>query len=161
MTRIIGLFLVLAFFCATAEGFDGNQIPNFQDGSWEFEREGALTSLFTGRMIISGGMIVHINDPWGRVRIYRLKTDPLFIGYEDYAYKNREPFMKRWGRETDLIFGVAIRHTTGNWGLQLRDNDGVKLVPEILSGKLVGVGVRFKTPNGSSELYFPDPDYRK
>ncbi|MDO8569396.1 MAG: hypothetical protein Q7R89_01265 [bacterium] len=164
MVRTIGLFLVLVFSSLVAEGFDENQIPNFEDGQWEFLEEGPLLSRFLRRDDIhyykNGGiMISHGGDVWGRVRTYRLKSDPLFMGYEDYAYKNSLSFSKRWGRLGNPL-QFAIRDRLGNLILQSsKDNIFPRLVPEIRDGKVIGVAVRFKTSNGSSELYFPDPDY--
>src|SRR3989344_4533202 len=115
MTRMISFFLVFFMF-SVAEGFDMNQIPDFQDG--------------------------------GRCWV---------VSSESFAYREREPFRKEWGKVTKLRFKVAIRDRRGVW--QIQTNGFPKLFPEIHEGKLIGVAVRFKTPNGESERYFPDPDY--
>lgn len=164
MVRIMGLFLVFVLSCAAAEGFDPNQIPDFQDGNWVFSSEAPLNAPFTGRVTVfrdKNGRIIgvgHENDAWGRGINWILKPNGGIAGTESFAYKEKTSFRKEWGKVTSNVT-VAIRDRYGVWHIQ--PEGFPKLLPEIREGKLIGVGVWFKTPKGSSELYFPDPDYRK
>ena len=160
MTRMISFFLVFFMF-SVAEGFDMNQIPDFQDGGrcWVLSSEGPLGAPFMGKQVRIPGVIgsPRINDIWGRGRNWLNTCDSGIVGTESFAYREREPFREEWGKVTKLRFKVAIRDRRGVW--QIQTNGFPKLFPEIHDGKLIGVAVRFKTPNGESERYFPDPDY--